>query len=137
MTKTKTKEPLIGGKSVEEWDRLWTPVPGGLADYHPDLRPVVGLYRTRLGKRVTALGTGTDTHGGLAKRLSDFRRPSPSGRRHHAGLLIYEHLDQLEVDVLVVPDGPEARRIGRKLKAPMVRLHKPVWNGLAEPWATS
>ncbi|WP_425992350.1 hypothetical protein [Brevundimonas sp. TWP2-3-2] len=131
MTKTKTKEPLIGGKSIDEWDRLWAPVSGGLTTYHPDLRQGVGLYRTRLGDRVTALGTGTDTFGGLAKRLSDFRRPSPSGRRHHAGLLIFEHLDQLEIDVLVMPDGPEARTIGRKLKGPMVRRHKPAWNALA------
>lgn len=127
MTKS-MKETRIGGKTVEEWDSLWEPVPGGLAEYHPHLRPVVGLYRTRLGDRVTALGTGTDTCGGLAKRLSDFRRPSPSGRRHYAGLLIFEHLDRLEVDVLVVPDRPDARRIGRKLKAPMVRLHRPAWN---------
>ena len=72
-------------------------------------------------ERITSMGPEP-------KRLSDFRRPSPSGRCHHAGLLIFEHLDELEVDVLVVPDGPETRRIGRKLKAPVVRLHRPAWN---------
>lgn len=58
-----------------------------------------------------AVGVGTDRDGGLAKRLSDFRRPSPSGRNHHAGELINENLNLLEVEVLITGTGsdPHAR----------------------------
>jgi hypothetical protein len=74
------------------------------------------------------LGTGTDTKGGIAKRLSDFIRLGWSGRSHHAGQRIFEHRDQLEVWVLITGSGPYARKIARLLKAPMMGIHQPDWN---------
>ena len=79
----KTNEPrLHDGKTLIEWDRLWVRVPDGLKEYQPDLRSKAGLYRVLQNGMVMAIGTGTDKGGGLAKRLSDFFRPSWSGRNH-------------------------------------------------------
>jgi hypothetical protein len=131
---TKSQSPLIGGKTVEEWDRLWRSVEGGLRLYHPKLRHQVGLYRALWKGQIVAIGAGTDKSGGLAKRLSDFRRPNASGREHYAGRLIYEHRDVLEVEVLITGSGNAAREVGRQLKTPMIRLHRPVWTAPNAPF---
>jgi hypothetical protein len=125
---TKIQPLLIGGKAIEDWDLFWVAVEGGLKRPQPDLRRKAGLYRASCSGQIMALGMGTDKVGGLAKRLSDFRRPSPSGRNHHAGELIYANLDRLEVEVLVTGSDLRAREIGRQLKTPMIRLHQPVWS---------
>ncbi len=125
---TKVEPSPIGGRAVEDWDRLWVTVDDGLKDYQPSLRNRVGLYRVSRNGVTMAIGTGTDKAGGLAKRLSDFHRPSPSGRNHHAGLLIYGARDSLKVEVLVTGSDGYAREIGRQLKMPMTRLHEPAWN---------
>lgn len=125
---TKDQTPLFGGKPVEEWDLSWVRVPGGLEQHQSQLTEEVGLYRYTLNGRSMALGTGTDKKGGIAKRLSDFIRLGWSGRSHHAGQLIFEHRDRLEVWVLITGSGPYARKIARLLKAPMVALHQPAWN---------
>jgi hypothetical protein len=124
---TKIQAPLIGGKLIEEWDRLWEPVPEGLRRYHPALRHKVGLYRVILGNKISALGTGVSRNGGLAKRLSDFRRRSSSGRRHYAGRLIHERLDELRVEVLVTGADAQAREFALRLKPQMICLHRPTW----------
>lgn len=127
-------EPLlIGGKTIEEWDRLWTPVVGGLEIYHPELRHVVGLYRISRHGEITAIGTGVG-QGGLAKRLSDFRRQSTSARAHHAGELINENLGRLKGEVLITGSDRKAREIAQRLKVPMLRLHRPVWSAPNAPF---
>lgn len=131
---TKSESPLIGGQTVEEWNRLWKPVEGGLRLYHPKLRHQVGLYRVSRKGQIMAIGAGTDKSGGLAKRLSDFRRRNASGREHYAGRLIYEHRDVLEVEVLITGSGSAAREVGRQLKTPMIRLHRPVWSDPNAPF---
>jgi hypothetical protein len=124
---TKPNPPLIGGKTIEDWDRGWVPVEGGPTVYHPHLRHKVGLYRMMLGREVMAIGAGTDKDGGLAKRLSDFRRPNASARSHHAGQHIHQHLDELRVEVLITGADNEAREIALQLKTPMIRRHRPAW----------
>lgn len=119
--------PLIGGKSLQDWNREWRQIEGGLRLHHPELRHVVGLYRFSLSGSIKVLGKGTDKSAGLAKRLSDFRRLSDSARKHHAGLLAHEHLDDLTVEVLITGTGAKAREIARRLRAPMIRLHQPAW----------
>lgn len=131
---TKSQSPLIGGKTVEEWDRLWRPVEGGLRQHHPKLRHQVGLYRVSRKGQIMAIGAGTDKSGGLAKRLSDFRRPNTSGREHYAGRLIYEHRDVLEVEVLITGSSSAEREVGRQLKTPMIHLHRPVWTASNAPF---
>jgi len=128
---TENPPPVIGGKTIEEWEGRWIQVPLGLLRHQPHLREVVGLYRYKLNGQVVALGTGTDSKGGIAKRLSDFIRSGWSGRDHHAGQLIYAHRHQLVVEVLIAGSGPQAQAIARQLRDPMVELHSPPWNVLA------
>jgi hypothetical protein len=131
---TNTEAPLIGGKSLEEWDRGWNTVEHGLTRLQSDLRDKAGLYRIRHNGRIMALGVGTDKGGGLRKRLSDFRRPSPSGRGHHAGALIHEHLTELTVQVLITGTGREAREVAKQLKRPMLLRHPARWSDPAQPY---
>ena len=127
------KSPLIGGQFIQEWDRKWVKVPGGLRHHQSHLRAKVGLYRLTLNGRIVAIGTGTDKKGGLAKRLSDFRRPSPSGRSYHTGRLIYDHLDQLDVEVLITGKRHQPET-GRQLKWPMILRHRPAWTAPNAPF---
>ena len=122
----KAEPKLIGGRTVEEWDRMWVKVPEGLTRHQSHLRASVGLYRLILKGQTVVIGTGTDKGGGLAKRLSDFRRPSPSGRNHHAGRLIHEHLNLLEVEVLIT-GGRYEPQAARRLRRPMIARHHPAW----------
>lgn len=125
---TKNHPLLIGGKTIEEWDQLWFPVAGGLQQHQSQLTEEVGLYRYVWNDQTMALGTGTDGKGGIAKRLSDMIRPGWSGRDHQAGKLIFAHRHQLVVEVLLTGSGRQAQWIARKLKEPMMALHRPVWN---------
>ena len=56
------------------------------------------------------------------------------GRTHYIGERINEQLDQLEVEVLITGDDRKAGEIGRQLKTPMMRAHKPVWNAPNPPF---
>jgi hypothetical protein len=119
--------PLIAGRTLEEWNRLWVLVPGGLTFRHRALGTKVGLFRLSLDGQIMVVGTGTDKKGGITKRFSDYRRAGDSGRRHHAGQLVHENLDRLEVEVLITGSDWQARETARKLKGPMIRFHRPVW----------
>ena len=130
----KTKSALFGGKTIEEWHGLWVVIPGGLQGYQRALRRKVGVYRVLWRGQIVAIGTATDLIGGLAKRLSDFSRPSPSGRNHHAGRLIHEHLSELVVEVLITGSDDNAREIARDLKTPMIRRHRPIWTAPNAPF---
>jgi len=120
--------PQIGGKTLEEWNLQWVRVPHGLKQHQAHLTEEVGLYRYLLNGQTMALGVGTDSKGGIAKRLSDMIRPSWSGRDHHAGQLIYAHSNRLTVEVLLTGAGRQAQVIARRLRDPMIALHQPVWN---------
>lgn len=128
------EQKLFGGKTLKEWEREWAPVAGGLTEYQSRLRYKVGLYRISMRGQIMVLGTGTDKGGGLAKRLSDFIRQSPSGRTHHAGQLVSENRAHLEVEVLLTGYGRDACEVGRQLKTPMMKLHRPIWNDPNAPY---
>jgi len=134
FTMTTVKPPLFGGKTIEEWDLDWKAVEDGLRHYQPQLRRSFGLYRISWGRQIMAMGTGTDKDGGLAKRLSDFRRPSWSASNHYAGRLIRAHRCDLTVEVLIIGSDQRAREIAQQLKTPMIRRHKPVWTGSSAPY---
>lgn len=108
MTKNKAK---VGGKTIEQWEGEWVRVTGGFNAPATDLRQSVGLYRAVLR--------------GLAKRIADFTRPSPSGREHHGGEYIHDHLDDLELEVLVTGSDKQAAQTAKALKEHVLALHSP------------
>ena len=124
----KTDKPrLFDGKTIEQWDVEWVNIPSGLKIYLRHLRWKVGLFYVSLDGRCCHVGHGVDKTGGLASRLSAFGRTSPSGRNHHAGRLIHEHLDEVDLKVLITGHGPAARKIAEQLRAPMIEKHDPIW----------
>lgn len=118
----------VGGKALADWDQMWVPLKGGATVYHAELRGRVGLYRFKLQGQVMAIGVATEQPGGLAKRLSDFRRDSSSARDHHMGRLINLHLHDLTAEVLITGSGSEGAALATQLTKAMVERHKPVWN---------
>lgn len=119
----------LAGRTCAEWNRAWTPLDGGLAKRHVDLRTSVGLFRFRLNGQVVYIGCGREySKGGLMKRLLDFVRASPSGRKHHAGQKVYEHRETLEVDVLVTGIDYAVGVIAQRLKGTLLGLKQPPWN---------
>ena len=122
------KPARFGGKTLDECDELWVKVEGSLRDPNPDLTGKVGLYRVRLMGRDMAIGRAIEIKGGLSKRLYDFGRPSDSGRKHRAGLLIHQHIDQIDVEVLITNDlSTNPVTLAKRLRGPMVDLHQPEW----------
>jgi hypothetical protein len=130
---TNVELQVIDGRPVADWDKQWVRLEGGLRRSQRHLRGDAGLYRFSINGEVTAIGTGTDKKGGLAKRLADFHRPSPSGRNHYAGDLTFQNRTEITVEVLVVGRSYRAREVARQLRDPMVALHKPAWT-VADPW---
>lgn len=124
---TTTDAPLYGDRTLPEWDRNWDPVPNWQKGYQDDLKYLIGLYRFTKNGRVMLIGVGTAKHGALAKRLSDYRRPSPSGRRCRSDQYIYENRHRLKVEVLVngTVGDKGAVRLSKQLKALMIERHKP------------
>jgi hypothetical protein len=125
MSKSETPS-LIGEKSPKHWNTEWLSIPTWMDSDTYDLHGQAGLIRFWKDGQVVAYSSATELPAGLRKRLADFRRPSPSGRKHYAGEKIYENLDRLEVEVLITGER-HAPEIGRKLRMPMIRLHKPAW----------
>ncbi|MFA4950040.1 hypothetical protein [Brevundimonas sp.] len=128
--------PPIDDLALSEREAQWRKVPGGLRLAQRNLRDQIGLYRIRYRGEVAVVGVATDKKGGLAKRFSDFTRPSPSGRNHHAGRLIYEHRNEVELEVLITGDRHSSPDDAKRLKAPMIELHKPIWTAPARSPAT-
>ena len=103
------------------------PVPEWQKGYQDDLKHLVGLYRFLQNGRAMLIGVGTAQQGALAKRLSDYRRPSPSGRLCRSGQYIYENRHLLRAEVLVIGDvnDEQVARTSLRLKTHMIKRHKP------------
>jgi len=122
--------------TLEDWNCRWVRVPGGLTTSHRALGSKVGLFRLSLDGQIMVVGTGTDKSDGLAKRFSDYRRAGDSSRRHYAGQLVHEHLDRLELEVLITGSDWQARETARKLKGPMIGFLQPLWTVSNAPFTT-
>jgi hypothetical protein len=119
---------LVRGKTVVQWDEEWAPVEGGYNVPHPDLRYLLGLHRAFLDGKIVFIGQVTETPGGFAKRLADFRRGNSSGRNSGSGKLIFDNRLQLKLDIIVLGSDKHAVAETKLLKRLMIARHKPVWN---------
>lgn len=118
-------EPEFAGKTLRQWDADWMPVKGGFAVLHSDLRHQVGLFQARLGGTIMYIGKAVEVdNGGFRKRLSDFRRPSPSAREHYGAMRICDHLHDLDLQVLITGTV----EIAELLRSAMIARHLPPWN---------
>ncbi|MFN3456418.1 MAG: hypothetical protein ACK4Z8_02435 [Novosphingobium sp.] len=124
-----SKYKIIAGLPVYVWSTRWRPLSGGLRQPHPELRLKVGLFRMLLGATPVYLGCATEfANGGLSKRLGDFTRPGHGARNHHAGVLIHEHRDQVEIELIVTGNDHAAATTAKRLKEAFLALDRPPWN---------
>ena len=122
-------EPKFADKTLSEWDADWLRVEGGFTVLHSDLQHHVGLFRARLGGTIMYIGKAVEVdNGGLRKRLSDFRRASPSGREHYGAMRIHDHLKELDLHVLIAGSDQRAVETAELLKSAMITRHLPPWN---------
>lgn len=119
----------IGGKTLQQWDREWQSI-GMLKD--AELTPYnhcVGLYRHVVNGETMYVGRAIELHnGGFRKRLSDYRRPSNSARKHTSGRVINENLDKIHTYILVVGNDENAVDITKQLEGKFIAKYHPVWN---------
>lgn len=106
----------------------WLRIDRGLIEHQSDLRGQCGIFRILRNGKTMYVGKGADKKGGLAKRLRDFSRPSASGRNHYAGMRINEDINSLQVEVLLLGSGIQARNTAKKLKKLMIKQLRPLWN---------
>lgn len=125
---------LIEGKTLAEWDQDWDLRPDGLLTYQHGLKELIGVYRIIENGRVIFIGVGTAPKVGIAKRISDLIRPSPSGRRYRSGQYVYENRHKLQIEVLIVGEvGNEAAaRASKALKQAMIERDRPKLNVAAK-----
>ena len=122
-------QPEFAGKTLSEWDADWMPVKGGFTVLHSDLRHYVGLFQARLGGTIMYIGKAVEVdNGGFRKRLSDFRRPSPSAREHYGAMRICDHLHDPDLQVLITGTDQRAVEIAELLRSAMIARHLPPWN---------
>jgi hypothetical protein len=122
-------ETIIDGKTIIEWEREWRTVEGGFTVQHPELIGKAGLFRANLRGHTAVIGKAA---GGwrcrLTKRISDFCRPSSSGRNHKTGRFIHDHQQELELQVLVTGSDRHACELANRLKTAMTYHHSPSIN---------
>ncbi|MEJ7927422.1 hypothetical protein WG908_11725 [Sphingobium sp. AN641] len=123
----------VGGRTVAEWDKLWTPVPGWRTANTPELQKGRGIVRFRQSGKVMAIVRASDNKRGFVKKFSDYVRPSPSSRDHHIGALIYENRHDLTADIIVTGECQDMERVNMALKQAMKELYQPVWSASARP----
>jgi hypothetical protein len=119
----------LGGKSIDEWDRLWKCIgPLKSANLTP-YNHSVGLYKHVIGNEIVYIGRAIEyNNGGLRKRLSDYRRENDSAREHQSGQSINSHLDEITTYVLVVGDDEKAAEMTKKLEIMFIAKYKPRFN---------
>lgn len=119
----------IMGYTEDEWDKKWKCI-GPLKTV--SLTPYnhsVGIYRHVINGKTMYIGRAVElNNGGFRKRLSDYRRPSNSARKHTSGRLIYEHLSEITTYILDAGSSPESVRAAKQLESAFVRRYDPPWN---------
>lgn len=120
---------IYGSRTIEQWNSTWQSI-GRLKD--ANLTPYnksVGLYRLKMKGEIMYIGRAVElNNGGFRKRLSDYRRDSDSARRHKSGATIYENLDKISVDLLVVGSDEAAVEVTKRLEGLFIRKYGPPWN---------
>jgi len=125
-TSTSDADALIDDLTLAQWEALWADVPDGFTGPHRNLRGKSGLYRAICHGETVVIGKPSGKGGSdLKRRISDFIRPSSSGRNYDAGEFLNANHNTLQLMVLVTGTGRSARELAAALKGPMLELHMP------------
>jgi len=123
---------LIGGKTIEQWDREWSGL-GILADLTlgklSSYNNSIGLYKAEMGGRIYYIGRAIEyDNGGFRKRLRDYVRDSDSARTHKSGGKMNENADRVYISILVVGDSEADVEDVKALERALIRKYAPQWN---------
>ena len=129
IDRSPTGELLYGDFTIDEWDGFWGSIgrlkTANLTPYNE----YVGLYRHVIDGKVMYVGRAIEFNdGGFEKRLTDERKSLASARQHKSGQFIYEHLDQITTDILVVGETQEDVRLTKVLEGKFIARFRPPWN---------
>ena len=120
---------VVAGYTVAEWDETWNPI-GCLKTV--DLMPYkhcVGLYMLSIDDKIVYVGRAIElNNGGILKRLTDYRRKSDIGRKSKSGKLIFNNLDKIVTDILIVGNTKEAIETTKTLEKIFISKYQPEWN---------
>lgn len=120
---------LYGDRTVNEWDSCWHPIGPLKSAYLTPYNHDVGLYRHRMNGKVMYIGRALElNNGGFRKRLSDYQRESDSARKHTSGRIIFDNLDNITTDILVVGNTKESIQIAKALEPQFIIKYHPEWN---------
>lgn len=90
---------------------------------------IVGVYKLVLNNEIVYIGRAIEfKNGGFRKRLSDYRRPNNSGRKHQSGQLINKNMSLLEVFIYKTGSSLAAAQNAKNIEKILILEHKPLWN---------
>lgn len=128
-TKVQPFDEQVKGRSVKDWNKEWIQVEGGFGVEHEHLRGKVGLYKASQNGQAMYIGQGAEYRAtGLFKRLRDIRSETSSAGRHEGARRIREHINCIDLEVLVTGTRANDADTATKLKSKMIKALSPPWN---------
>jgi hypothetical protein len=127
--RSKILDVEVGGKAVRSWESLWKPLPGGFKKKHPELRNEVGLIRAVLRDEIMYIIRAAEhLTGGIEKGLQRIRGVEQTGNKSFGPQMLRQHIDEIDVEVLIVGSSYKDAEITKELKSIMIKIHDPLWN---------
>ena len=117
----------IGQRLLSDWDTLWQPLPDAATQSHPKLSGKVGLMRFVLGEKTMYIARAIEPKGGIAKGLRRIFGPKQTGNSSYGAQMIRKHVDQLQVEILIVSGEDNPPAVAKMLKRKMNSLYDPEW----------
>jgi len=116
------------GKTLRQWNGSWERIPGGFKPKHPELASFVGLARAILNGRTMYILRGVEhSDRGIEKGLQRIRGQEQTGNAGYGAQMIRKHIDEVELEVLLVGKGVRAVEPTKQLKKAMVKYYDPPW----------
>jgi excinuclease UvrABC nuclease subunit len=117
-----TKQGLCTGG--REWQRIGV-LKQDFSKYNKD----IGVYRALLNDEVVYVGKATELdNGGFRKRLRDYTRESDSARNYPAGEKMYEHRDDIQIEIIVFDRNPRSIPEIEACEKSLIKELNPKWN---------
>lgn len=120
---------IISDPTIAEWNKKWT-YAGILSKMKlTDFRNDIGLYSAVLDNEIVYIGRAIEyKNGGFRKRLSDYRRPSNSGRKHKSGINMHKNNSRIYIFLLKVGSDNDAVLITKNIEKLFIEEYNPAWN---------
>jgi hypothetical protein len=102
----------------------WIPIPFWHTATLTAFGHVRGLFRFLLDDEIMFIGWAAGEDANLGNRIVAYRSPKGAGRKHHAGRLIYERREDLDLQIAVLDMPTYAIK---QLALEMIETIQPRW----------